>query len=150
MSNCDYRLLQVTNQAVGAVATGAYMPFGITTRLIEKDCARSTFDVTTSNVNVISINEHGYYKINYDASLVIADAGTITLQLQIGGVTVYTFNLTVAAAGTYSVSFTFMTRAFHNIQGLPTNLPLVVQVLNSGVALTGGVSNIIVERTSSL
>lgn len=150
MGNCVYRLLQMQNDNIGAVAVGAYVPFGVVNRLIERDCARSTFETTTSGANLAVINEPGFYEITYSGSIVAAAVGTLTLNLQINGVTVYTYTVTVAAAGTIPVSFKFITRAFCNYPGLPTNTPLNVQVQNAtgSVAITGGTSLLQVERVS--
>lgn len=150
MCNCD-RLLQMQNAAIGAVAPGAFMPFGLVNREVERSCDTSTFNTTTSGSNLVVINEPGFYAITYTSSLVAGAAGTIALNLQINGTTVYTQSVTATAAGTFPVNFTFYTRVFCNHRGFPTNLPMNVQVQNAttSVALTDGTSLLQVNRIST-
>ena len=67
MSN--YRVLQLTNSAVGAVAVDGYIPFGTITRKI--CCGRGdvrTFEVTTSNANTITYtNFFNVFFINFSS-----------------------------------------------------------------------------------
>lgn len=146
----NYRLIQVTNSDIGAVAASALVPLGIMTRkVIESPTCDNTFVLTTSANNALYVQEAGFYKISYNGYLTVGAAGTITLQLLINGVVMSTATVTVSAAGTYLVTFVFMTRAFNNCSTNSTNLPLLIQLNNAGVALTGGVSNLIVERVYS-
>lgn len=147
MGDKGYRLLQLTNSNLGAVAEDAMIPVGILTRQVTQGSkCQPTFAVTTSANNAVYINESGFYKITYTAYVTVADAGTIEIELQINGVTMQTAIVTAAAAGTYLVSFVFMTRAFCNCNNGPANLPVLVQLENTGIALTGGTSNLILER----
>lgn len=149
MNNDSYRLFQLTNSNIGPIAANTLLPVGIMTRQIKKDSACTpTFTVTTSVNNAVYINESGFYKITYQGYLTVAAAGNIVVQLQINGVTMATATVTASGAGTFLVSITFVTRAFNNCCSNSTNLPILVQFLNSGIALTGGNSNLIVERTS--
>lgn len=151
MSQNVYRLLQLTNASVGTVAALAFMPLGTVTRQIKQDAdCQSTFVVATNNNNTVYVQESGFYKITYNANLVAAAAGLVTLNLQINGTTVYTTNVTATAAGTVQVAFTFMTRVFDNCCSNAANLPIQIQIQNNGVALTGGTSNLIVERIAKV
>lgn len=147
MSN--YRVLQLTNANVGAVPIGAFLPLGTVTRKISHgNCLCPTFTVTTSGANTITLNEAGYYHITYTASLIGGAAGTLTAALQANGVTVLTASETVTAAGdTENITIDYVIRVFPNTYTQPTNNPLTLQILLGGVAITGGVSNIVVEKT---
>ena len=151
MSQNVYRLLQLTNPSVGVVAAAAFMPFGTVTRQIKRDAdCPSTFVVATNNNNTVYVQEPGFYKITYNANLVAAAAGLVTLNLQINGTTVYTTNVTATAGGTVQVAFTFMTRVFDNCCSNAANLPIQIQIQNNGVGLTGGGGNLIVERVAKV
>lgn len=148
MGNSSYRLIQLTNANIGAVAVNNIIPIGIMTRQIKRDNACTpTFDVTTSVNNAVYVQEAGFYKITYTGYLTVGAAGSIVVQLQINGVTMATATVSVAAAGTYLVSLVFVTRAFNNCN-TAVNLPLLIQLNNAGIALTGGTSNLIIERVS--
>lgn len=149
MATKGYRLLQLTNSNLGAVAEDAMIPVGIMTRQVTQGSkCQPTFAVTTSANNALYINEEGFYKITYTAYVTVAAAGTIEIELQINGTTMQTATVTVAAAGTYLVSFVFMTRAYCNCNNGPSNLPVLIQLENTGLALTGGTSNLILERVN--
>lgn len=149
--SCNYRLLQLTNPTVGAVAAATFMPFGTVTRQIKQDTdCQSTFVVSTNTNNTVYVQEAGVYKINYNGSLVAGAAGLVILNLQINGTTVYTAIVSATAGGTVNVSFTFMTRVFDNCCSNAANLPIQIQIQNNGVALTGGTSNLIVERVAKV
>lgn len=151
MANCAYRLLQTTtNTSIGAVATGALIPIGIPTRQIKRaNSCTPTFEVAPSTNTSVYINEAGFYKINYQAYVTVAAAGNIVVQLQVNGVTAQTATVTASGAGTFLVSIVFMIRVLPNCNGNPSNLPVLIQFLNSGIALTGGTDNLIIERTSA-
>lgn len=147
--NSNYRLLQLTNNSVGPVAVDALIPVGIMTRRIEQTpTCENTFTVTTSANNAVYVNEPGFYEITYQGYLTVEAAGDIVIALQVNGVTVQTATVTASAAGTFPVSISFITRAFNNCNGNPTNLPMLIQLQNTGVALTGGTSNLIIQRVS--
>lgn len=150
MGNCSYRLLQVTNASLGPIGVGSLIPFGVMTRQVKRSSSCTpTFELTTSVNNSLYINEAGFYKINYQAYVTVAAAGNVVLQLQLNGVTVQTATVTVPGAGTFLVSLTFITRVLNNCCSNVTNIPMLMQILNSGIALTGGTSNLIVERVNS-
>ena len=133
--NTTYRLLQLVNSSIGAVAAGSAIPLGVQNRAVEQvPACQNTFNVTTTSNNVVYINEPGYYKI---------------VNLQVAGQTVQTATVTVPAAGTYLVTFTYVTKAI-NIQNVG-NVPLAInlQLGLTGVNLTGGSSVTIIERSYS-
>ena len=143
-----YQLLQLTNPAIGAVAVDALLPLGTITRKIStRDCCQPTFTVTTSGANTINLNDAGTYKITYTASLVAGAAGLVTINLVQNGTIVATASETATAAGdTVNISLVYVVRALPNFAGLLTNLPSTIQITNTGVALTDGTSNILIEK----
>lgn len=146
----SYRLLQLTNNTIAATAAATFLPLGIVTRQIKRDTTCTpTFNATTSANNAVYINEAGFYKINYTGFLTVAAAGNIVVALQINGVTATTATVTASGAGTFLVEITFVVRALSNCCSNPSNLPMLVQLQNTGIAITGGNSNLIIERVDS-
>lgn len=149
MSNCGYRLLQLTNNTVGPVATATVLPIGVTSRKIA--CASKctpTFEVTTTANNVAYINEPGYYKITYTGYLTAEAAGDVVVNLEINNTIVAVATVTATAAGTVPVSITYVTRVLNNCcNGIGSTIQ-ALQFRNAGVALTGGTSTVIIERVS--
>ena len=144
MSN--YRLLQLTNNNVPEVAENINMPLGTITRRVTCNKFEPTFVVSTSNVDTVTINEEGYYKITYNAALIATAAGDVEMTLVINGTNTYSVSETATAAGIVNVDLDFVTRVFRRCDDIATNNPMTVQIKSTGVALTGGTSNFIVER----
>lgn len=143
-----YRLLQLTNDAVGAVAANAYLPFGVISRRIScpKSCG-TTFNVGDTGSNVIYLNEAGYYKITYNASLLPGAASPVTISLIVNGTSVYTGTAETSATGdSVNITIPFVIRACPNCASTPTNLPVSIQLQLGSTAITGGSSNLIIER----
>lgn len=141
-----FRTLQLTNNSIGAVAVGKFMPLGMITR---KVCCGNTgtrtFDVSSFGADTISMNEKGYYDIIYNVNFTVADTGTLTLTLKGNGNDLYTISRSVSA-GSYSLSLPYQVRVFDNCASCSTNNPMSIQIELGGVAITDGNSNIIVER----
>ena len=144
MSN--YRLLQLTNNNVPEVAENINMPLGTITRRVTCNKFEPTFVVTTSNVDTVTINEEGYYKITYNAALIATAAGDVEMTLVINGTNTYSVSETATAAGIVNIDLDFVTRVFRRSDDIATNNPMSIQIKSTGVALTGGTSNFIVER----
>lgn len=145
----NYRMIQLTNKNIQAVAANALMPLGSITRRVcpHTNCCQ-TFEVTTSGADTVNITEQGYYRVTYNVSAIPAAAGLVSFSLNVGGISVYIGSATAAAAGdTVNITIPFMVRAFGNCVSLPANLPLAIQVENTGAALTSAVSDILIERT---
>ncbi|MBO7158131.1 MAG: hypothetical protein J6W31_05965 [Clostridia bacterium] len=142
-----YRVIQLTNNNIGAVAIDDFLPLGGITRRIQgkEDCC-NTFHVTTSGADTVVINECGNYNITYNASVVAAAAGILSLSLVMNGVTLYTASVTAAAGSTVNITIPYQIRVRPNCASYEVNVPANIQVQLSGVAVTGGASNIIVER----
>lgn len=145
----NYRLIQLTNKSVPTVSANALMPLGtITRRICPRTNCTQTFVVTTSGADTVSITEQGYYRVSYSVSAVAGAAGLVTLSLNLGGTSVYTAGATASAEGdTVNINLTYMVRAFGNCDTMPVNLPLTLQIENTGVALTSAVSDLLIERT---
>ena len=145
----NYRMIQLTNKNIQAVAANALMPLGsITRRVCPRTNCCQTFEVTTSGADTVNITEQGYYRVTYNVSAISAAAGLVSFSLNVGCTSVDVGSATAAAVGdTVNVTIPFMVRAFGNCASLPVNLPLAIQVENTGAALTSAVSNIMIERT---
>lgn len=145
----DYRVLQLTNTNIGAVAADTAFPLGTITRKLCCGTAQgsNTFAVGTTGANFVQLNRIGYYKITYTLSAVASAAGAITIELSQNGTTLATATQTATAAGdTANLTLSFVVRVFPNCSSVAVNNPATLQVTNTGVALTGGVSNFIVEK----
>lgn len=152
MKDNGYRLLQLTNNNIGAVAAATILPLGVTSRKIAcQSTCTPTFEVTTTANNVAYINEPGYYKVTYEASLTAAAAGNVVVNLEANNAVVNTATVTAAAAGTVGISIAFMLRVLNNCcNGATVNTPMVIQLRNaSAIALTGGNSNLILEKVAN-
>lgn len=152
MSNDNgYRFIQLTNNNIGAVAAGAILPIGVMSHKIscQNSCTPS-FEVTTTNNNVAYINTPGYYKVTYEGSLTAAAAGNVVVNLEVNGAIVNTATVTAAAAGTVGISITFEIRVLNNCcNGATNNTPAILQFRNASlIALTGGNSNVIIEKVA--
>ena len=144
----NYRVLQLTNKTIGAVATNEFMPYGIITRKICYGKTNGgTFSVTTTGADTIYLQEAGNYRISYSASLVAAAVGDVTISLIANGVNVYEVTETIAAVGdTVNLTLPYEVRVCPNSCAVPTNCPMSIQVQLNGVAITSGTSNILVEK----
>lgn len=146
MSKC--KLIQITNSAVGAVAVDGYMPFGLITRRIQSsnNCC-NTFDVTTSNNDLVYLNEPGYYDITYSATVVAGAEGILTLSLISNGTTIYSVGVSVNAADqSVNLTLPYTVRVFPNNPSYPSTCPTSIQIQLSGVAITSGTSNLQIEK----
>lgn len=142
-----FQFIQLSNNSIGAVATGALIPLGNPTASTPgiRSCDRA-FVVTTSGSDTVTAFLPGYYDNRYTGSLVAAAAGLVTLTLLVNGVEVTSVSETATAVGdTVDISLDRILRAI-NFYGAPTGVPISVQIRNDGVALTDGVSNFIVKK----
>ena len=146
MSN--YRVLQMTNTTVGAVAVNGLMPFGIITRRVNRNVCTDidTFSISTTGANIITVNECGNYDVTYSVSAVASAAGIVTFNLLVNGTNVYSVSETAASGDTINLTVPYQIRVLPNSCSTPNNNPVNIQIELTGVAITGGTSNIIVER----
>jgi hypothetical protein len=144
----SYKQIQLTNSAIGAVSIDAYMPLGRVTRRINApyNCC-NTFTVTTSDADSVVLNDVGFYKITYSLTATAAAAGEVTIALVTNGTSIYTVSQAVVdeTAG-INLTLPYTIRVCSNCSATPDNLPVSVQIQNTGIALTGATSNIIIEK----
>jgi hypothetical protein len=138
----------MTNTNIGAVAVNGLLPFGIITRRITRTVCEDgpTFTISTTGTNTISVNECGNYDVTYSTSAVASAAGIVTFNLLINGENVYAVSETVALGDTVNLTLPYQIRVLPNSNSVPNNNPVNIQVELTGVAITGGTSNIIIER----
>lgn len=146
MSN--YKVLQLTNNNIGAVAIETLLPLGIITRKIcygNADCR--TFELSTTNSNTVTLNTPGNYRITFNGSLVASAAGEVSISLIANGVSVYTTSVTAGAADDIvNLTLPYEVRVCPNCSGNPNNCPMTIQFELTGTAITGGTSNILIEK----
>jgi hypothetical protein len=145
-----YKLIQLTNINIPALATDAFIPVGTITRRITPDKeAVNTFQVVSSNADAITLNEVGYYKVTYNASLSAAAAGELSVALIANGTSVYTSS-GIAPTGTddvVNITLPFVIRVCPNCSGSPTNCPTTIQLkLTAGTTVAGSTANLIIEK----
>lgn len=141
------KLIQLTNNSISTVAADVNMPLGVTTVIYPNNCeCTNTYTITSSASDTIQINKSGIYKVIYNASLVATDAGEVVLSLIVNGSEKYTVTATATAAGAVNVTIPYEVYLPCNCNSNPINIPAYMQIKNAGVALTSGVSNIIISR----
>lgn len=146
MTSC-YKQIQLTNLNIGDVAVDAYIPYGRVTRRINApyNCC-NTFTVTSSTDDTIMINDTGFYKITYSLTALAESEGDVTISLVTNGTTIYSVTESASAAATVNVTLPYTIRVCPNCSSTPDNVPVAVQIQNTGVALTGVSSNMIIEK----
>jgi hypothetical protein len=144
----SYKQIQLTNSTVGDVAINEYMPLGRVTRRINApfNCC-NTFTVTSSDADTVMLNDVGFYKITYSLTATAAAAGVVTVALVTNGTSIYTVSQTIVDETTgVNLTLPYTIRVCPNCSATPDNLPVSVQIQNTGIALTGATSNIIIEK----
>ena len=143
----SYKLIQLTNTAIGDVATDAYIPYGRVTRRINapSNCC-NTFGVVSSGADTVNLNDLGFYKVAYSLTASAAEAGEVTINLVTNGVSVYSVTETITAAGTVNVTLLYAIRVCSSCGASAEACPVSVQIQNTGVALTGVSGNLIIEK----
>jgi hypothetical protein len=68
------------------------------------------------------------------------------MTLVINGTDTYSVSETATAGDIVNINLDYVTRVFRRSDDIATNNPMTVQIKSTGVALTGGTSNVIVER----
>jgi hypothetical protein len=143
-----YKLIQLTNLDIGDVPSGGFMPLGRVTRRINapyNSC--STFVVTSTLADSVILNDPGFYKITYSLTGAPSAVGTVTTGIVVNGTTVYSVSEYAAdITGPLNITVPYVIRVSPNCAGAPDNVPVTVQILNSGVALTGTSGNLIIEK----
>ena len=146
MSCSNYRIIELQNDNIGAVAVNAMMPLGRITRRISTTTGSGVpFEISTSGADTIQLTSKGYYKVMYSASVTAAAAGTITLTLLANGQEIYSVSDEVTTPRTVNMTLIKDVRVFANCASCSTNCPVQLQIRLSGAAISGGSSNIIVD-----
>ena len=141
-----YQFIQLTDTTLGAVDTGALLPLGnITRRFANGSACQDTFLVSTSGSDTVTITESGFYKISLTGSYVAEADGLVTFTLLVDNLPITSVSDTVAAGDTTNMSLEYVIRVRPSCLAV-SNVPATVQIVNSGVALTGGTSNFIIEK----
>jgi hypothetical protein len=142
-----YKLIQLTNNAIGEIEVDGYMPFGnITRRLNSPVTPEGTFTISTTGANIVYLNEPGYYNVIYSLSAVASAAGIVDITLTTNGTDVYAVSATATADGTVNLTLPVAVRVCPNSCSSPTNCPVGVQVQLGTTAITDGTSNMIIEK----
>lgn len=142
-----YKLIQLTNNTIGAVAVDTALPLGKVTRRLNTPAPdNSTFTVATTGANIVYLNEAGYYNVIYSISGIAGAAGIVGVTLTTNDNDVYEVTATTTEGGTFNLTLPFAIRVCPNVCGVPTNCPVGIQLQLSGVAITGGTGNLIVEK----
>ena len=144
----NYKQIQLTNTAIGDVAVDALIPLGSVTRRINtpQSCC-NTFTLSTSGANTLTINDVGFYKITYVLNATAAAAGEVTVALLTNGTSVNTVSQAIVdETAAVNMTLVYTIRVFPNCNSAINNCPVNVQMQNTGIALTGATSNLIVEK----
>jgi hypothetical protein len=140
------KIIQMTNKNIGVVNANGFIPFGTITRRVDCGNCCSTFTISSSNTDTITINEEGYYKITYSITDVATAVGLNTITLVVNGVDTYTVGETVAVAGdAINLDLPYVVRVFKRCDNVATNNPMTIQV-RADDAITSATANIIIER----
>ena len=146
MSCQNYRVIELQNDNIGAVAVNGFLPLGRVTRRISTTTGSGVpFEITTSGADTVQLTSKGYYKVLYSASLTVGAAGTVQVALLANGVELYNVTESAAGAGAVNLTLAKEVRVFANCAACSTNCPVDIQLQLKGSAITGGTSNIIVD-----
>jgi hypothetical protein len=142
------KILQLTNSAIGAVAADVNLPLGVITAIYPFDTNNCypTYTITSSTSDTLSINKSGTYKVVYSLSGIAGAAGDVVVTMKSNGVSKYAVSATATADGTVNLTLPYELYVPCNCASAPINVPAAIQFENSGVALTGGTSNLIVSK----
>lgn len=147
-----YKLIQLTNTNIGATIANTVLPLGLVTRKINSALTGcSTFQVSSSSADTLYINEPGYYKITYSATLTAGAAGVMSVSLMNNQTAVYTVSEDATAAeDVVNLTLVYVIRVCPNSCAAPYNCPATIQMqlgdVATGITPTPSSANLIVER----
>ena len=146
MSCQNYRVIELQNNNIGAVAINDFMPLGRVTRRISTTTGSGVpFEISTSGADTVQITNKGYYNVLYSASLTVEAAGTVQVALIANGVELYNVTESAAGAGAVNLTLSKVVRVFANCAANSTNCPVGLQIQLKGSAITGGTSTLRVD-----
>ena len=145
-----WRLIELTNGNIGPVAVDALVPLGSVTRKVAREprCT-PTFSVDTTANNVVTIDEHGIYNVEYTGTLVAAAAGTLTLNLLQNNTAIATRSITVTAGDSVNLAISKEIRVYRNCC-CQQNMPIQWALSITGVAIPGGNDPLIINRQAAV
>lgn len=142
-----YKQIQLTNTSIGDVAANEFIPLGNVTRRINAPAACcNTFVVSSSNNDTVTVSDPGFYKVTYSLTANVAAAGEVTVALLVNGTSVYSVSQTVVDETTaVNITLPYTIRVTSTC-ACPVVTPVPIQLQNTGIALTGSTSNLIIEK----
>jgi hypothetical protein len=147
-----YKLIQLTNTNIPALAAGSFLPLGaITRRYNVPTCDCATFEVTNSGSDTLMITEPGYYKFSYNGTMTAGAAGNIAISLITNNNTVYTVSEEATAAeDVVNITLIYVIRVCPNCCSTPANCPATVQFKLGDTALgvtpNPSTGNLVIEK----
>ena len=149
-----YKLIQLTNTDIGATAAQSFLPLGTITRRINAPTQpTNVFQIATTGANIVYINEPGYYKVTYSATLTAAAAGTVGISLITNGDNIYTVSEEATAAeDIVNLTLVYVIRVCPNCCSSPYNCPVSIQLqlgdTATGITPNPSNANLIIERVN--
>lgn len=141
-----YKLLQVTNNNIGAVAVNGLIPLGRITRKIDCDNNCTAFTLSSSNADTVTISEQGYYDIEFSITALATATGLNSISLVVNGVDTYAVGETVATAGdAINLTLPYIVRVFKKCDNVATNNPMTIQ-FKADTAITSATANLIIKK----
>jgi hypothetical protein len=147
-----YKLIQLTNTAIPALTADEYIPLGLVTRRLNAPISGcSPFQIGSSTSDILYLNEPGYYKITYSATMVAGAAGTISVSLISNQNSIYTVSEeATAAADIVNLTLPYVLRVCPNCCASPNNYPVGIQFklgdTATGITPNPSIANLIVEK----
>lgn len=146
-----YKLIQLTNKAIGAMDAQSYLPLGLVTRRINANCDAPVFQLASSNADTLYINEPGYYKVTYSATLTAGAAGLMSVSLIVNENNIYTVSEDVTAAeDIVNLTLVYVIRVCPNSCATPYNCPTTLHIqlgdVATGITPNSSTANLVVER----
>lgn len=140
------RLIELTNGNTGAVAVGGLMPLGAVTRMIglTPKCT-PTWTVSTTQNNVVTISESGIYTATYTGTLVVTEAGDVTVDMLLDGVAIASRTITAVAGASVNVAMSKEIRVYGSCCNGVTPATLALRI--GGVPITTANGSLILDGT---
>ena len=143
-----YKQIQLTNKTITSVAVDQFFPLGTVTRRINApyNCC-NTFVVSSSTNDTVVLNDPGFYKVTYSLTATAAAAGEVTVALVTNGTSVYSVTQTIVdEANAVNLTLVYTVRVAPTYGSAPENVPVALQLQNTGIALTGETANLVIEK----